>query len=296
MKNYLGIDIGGTFIKYGILDEQYQVIKKWKKKTRLCHSQSEFYDYLCKGLDVSSISCVGVCAPGVISKESKVMSKASENCRIMMGTTINDEVQSRLNRPVRALNDGHAAGYCEMKLGNGVGSESSVYWLLGTGVGGCYCIGEDIVAGRNNIIGEFSHIPIAIEQNKTVGLGRICSVNALIQSYNKGVTVQDKQHSGANILKKYVAKDTYAIQIVNDWCQNIVLGLRMVIAFYNPEIICIGGGVSEEDWLIEKIRNHLDFEVESQLKALAPTKIMPCKFKNDSNLIGAVLYATDQIN
>lgn len=65
---YLGIDIGGTFIKYGLVNEDDQVIKKWKKETKLFTTSNAFYDYLCENLDLKQISPIGVSAPGGLMK------------------------------------------------------------------------------------------------------------------------------------------------------------------------------------------------------------------------------------
>lgn len=89
---YLGIDIGGTFIKYGLVNEDYQVIKKWKKETKLFKTSDAFYDYLCENLDLKKISHIGVSAPGLISENSTVLTKAAPNVRIMLNTNVNEEI------------------------------------------------------------------------------------------------------------------------------------------------------------------------------------------------------------
>lgn len=287
MQN-LGIDIGGTFIKYALTDESCHIIKKWEKPAKLFSSKDDFYDYLCEKIDPSSVRYIGVSAPGIIDKDANVLSKASENIRIMYQTNINREVSLRLNRPTASINDAKAAGFCELKLGNGKGTESSVYWIIGTGIGGCVCSRDSILSGKDNIAGEFSFLPLTIKDNKIVNIGKTASMKALINLYNQRVPEEEKTEYGKEICHRYLSRDPVATDVINEWCQNIVLGLYSVIIFYNPEVICIGGGISEEDWFIEKIRDIYENGVKLHFKDLITTRIERCKFHNDSNILGAV--------
>lgn len=288
---HLGIDIGGTFIKYALIDNEITITKKWKKETREFSTKDEFYDYVCENIDVSNVDCIGVSAPGVIDEDSNVLSKASMNLRIMFHTNVNQEVSSRLLKPVISLNDARAAGFCELKMGNGKNSKSSVYWILGTAIGGCICDHQSIVRGADNIAGEFSHLPIAINDNQMQSLATLASMSALIQIYNDKLTEDQKLQYGTEVCQKYLANDPVAVSAINKWCQNIVMGLYIITIFFNPEIICIGGGISEEDWFIKKIQYMFKEELKMQFCDSITTKIDRCKFNNDANILGAVAYA-----
>lgn len=290
---HLGIDIGGTFLKYALVNDENIIIKKWKKETKKFSGKDEFYDYLCEDIDITIIDYIGISAPGIIDEKSNVLSKASKNVRVMLNTNINEEVSSRLKKPVITINDAKAAGFCELKMGNGKGTKSSAYWIIGTGIGGCICDSKSIIRGINNIAGEFSFLPTAIKDNKIQGMGKTASMDALINIYNNKVAEGKKLQYGTEICEKYLENDPVAVSAMNEWCQNIVMGLYSIIIFYNPEIICIGGGISEEDWFIEKIQNMFTKEIELYFSDLITTKIDRCKFNNDSNILGAVAYATE---
>lgn len=290
---HLGIDIGGTFLKYALINDKNEITSKWKKETKKFSTKDEFYDYLCENIDISIIDYIGISAPGVIDEDSNVLSKASENVRIMFNTNVNKEVNYRLKKPVVTINDAKAAGFCELKMGNGKGTKSSAYWIIGTGIGGCICDSNSIIRGNNNIAGEFSFLPTGIKDNKIQGMGKTASMNALINIYNNIVSEEKKLRYGTEICKKYLEKDQEAVRAMNEWCQNIIVGLYSIIIFYNPEIICIGGGISEEDWFIEKVKHMFRKEIELHFKDLITTKITRCKFNNDSNILGAVAYAYD---
>lgn len=286
---YLGIDIGGTFIKYALVDKEYNIVKKWKKETKLCATKDEFYDYLCEDLDKQDVECIGISAPGVISEDSIVLSKAATNVQIMLHTNINEEVNRRTNIKTATMNDAKAAGYCELMIGNGKGTSSSVYFVIGTGIGGCVCDKNGVIQGVNNIAGEFSNIPLGYKNGKVDGLAHHASMSSLIKIYN---SMSDTPLTyGTEVCEKYLNHDETAVKAMNEWCENICVGLISIIIFYNPEVICIGGGISEEDWFIEKVRETFA-SMDVPFKDLITTRIDRCKYNNDANLLGAVLYAT----
>lgn len=286
---YLGIDIGGTFIKYALVDKEYTITKKWKKETKLCETKDEFYDYLCEDIKELDVECIGVSAPGVIDRDSTVLSKAARNVRIMMNHNVNAEIQSRTGIKTNTMNDAKAAGYCELMMGHGKGTTSSVYFVIGTGIGGCVCDQNGVIQGVDNIAGEFSNIPMGIENGKIIGLSNIASMTALISIYNE---MSDTPLTyGTQVCERYLANEEIAVKAMNQWCLNICLGLFSIVIFYNPEVICIGGGISEEDWFINKIRETWN-GLNRPFKDLTTTRIDRCLYNNDANLLGAVLYAT----
>lgn len=294
--NLLSIDIGGTFIKYAILDDDLSILKHWMKPTKKLKDKNEFYDYVCEDLDMENIRFVGVSAPGVIDAKATVISKAATNVQAMYLSNVNVEINNRLNVPVQTINDGKSAGYCEMKIGNGKDSKSSAYFIIGTGIGGCLCLGEQLIEGVDRIAGEFSNLPVGFykdKPSKIIGLSKIASMTALVESYNQKANTQFML--GKVIIDRYLQGEELAKEVLDDWCKNIVMGLYMIVVMYNPEIICIGGGISEEDWFIKKIKDVFYNKVQSISEPTIHTKIQRCKFNSNANLLGAALYAKDTL-
>ena len=94
----IGIDIGGTFIKYALVDESYKIMEKWKVETIKFETKDELYDYICHNMrGIEDIDVIGISAPGVIDEEANVRSYAAPNLRIMYGTNIVHEIQNRTN-------------------------------------------------------------------------------------------------------------------------------------------------------------------------------------------------------
>ncbi|MTH45263.1 ROK family protein [Intestinirhabdus alba] len=290
----LGIDIGGSFIKYAVIDDSNRILRAWRKPTLRFSAASSFYDYLCQDIERSAFRLAGVSAPGVIDRAGRVLSRAAASVEVMCGTCVDAEIGKRLNLPVRTLNDGRAAAYCELRLGNGRQTRSSAYWIIGTGIGGCLCQGERIVSGEDGIAGEFSHLPLAIESGRLRGIGSVASAKALLEAYNAAVPEAQKTQSGRIVCERYLDGEPQARAVMEAWCQHNVMGLYMLTLIYNPEVICIGGAISQQGWLIQKLHEGY-YAVHSRFDKLITTRIVGCKYARHANVLGAVLHARDAL-
>ena len=294
-KFNLGIDIGGTFIKYALMDKQYHIKDKWKIETIKYNTADEFYDYICSNIKlIDEIDVIGISAPGLIDKDSNVKSYAAPNVAIMYGTNINDEIKKRTHKKVSSINDAKSAGLCEFEIGNAKGSKSSAFLIIGTGTGGCICDENGVVYGKDAFAGEFHNMPFV---NDEIGgldkMGDYASMTGLINIYNSKVDMGDQVQYGYEVCKKYLDGNKTAELSVDEWIINIVAQLIVITVFYNPEVICIGGGISEEDWFINKVEEQYKKTCIEYLEAdFITTKIDRCKYNNDANILGAIINAS----
>lgn len=292
----LSIDIGGTFIKYAKIDKSMNIIEEWNKETKKMTDKDAFYNYICEGITTKDIDYIGVSAPGVIDSDSTVLSRAAYSVRAMYLSNVNDEISKRLGVPTQTINDGKSAAYCELKIGNGKNSKSSAYFIIGTGIGGCLCNGQEIIEGVDRMAGEFSNIPVRYYKDrpsKLMGLGKIASMSALIEIYSK--KGDNKVRYGKEITKRFLKGQKEAEEAIDEWCRNIVMGLYMITLMYNPEVICIGGGISEEKWFIDKVKHIYSYEIQLISEPKITTRIERCKFNGSANLLGASLYAYNNL-
>ena len=294
-KFNLGIDIGGTFIKYALMDKQYHIKDKWKIETIKYNTADEFYDYICSNIKlIDEIDVIGISAPGLIDKDSNVKLYAAPNVAIMYGTNINDEIKKRTHKKVSSINDAKSAGLCEFEIGNAKGSKSSAFLIIGTGTGGCICDENGVVYGKDAFAGEFHNMPFV---NDAIGglakMGDYASMTGLINIYNSKVDIDEQVQYGYEVCKKYLDGNKTAELSVDEWIINIVAQLIVITVFYNPEVICIGGGISEEDWFINKVEEQYKKTCIEYLEAdFITTKIDRCKYNNDANILGAIINAS----
>lgn len=287
----LAIDIGGTYIKYAIVNEFYTIVKKWKVPTRLFNNKDDFYDYLCENMEnIENIERIGVSAPGLIDSESYVRSYAAPNVKIMFGTSIKQEIEARVGRPTKAINDAKAAGVCEFRLGHAINSKSSACIIIGTGTGGCLCDENGVIYGADGFAGEFHFIPFWHEDSQQLlKLGNQSSIRGLITIYCKLAGIETTNSEA--IIVAYLAGDAIAHQAVEKWIYHIAIMAINIICFYNPEVICFGGEISKAPWFIETVSARVYKISEEYFKSqVFSTKLVPCKFYNDANLLGALLH------
>ena len=292
-KYILGIDIGGTFIKYAYIDQFYTIREQWKKETKHFETKDEFYDYLCDGINTEKIECVGISSPGLIDHTSLVKTRAAQTVGNMYGTTVNEEVSKRLNKMTATINDAKAAGLCELKIGNAQGTKSSGYLIIGTGVGGCLCDADDVIYGNDGFAGEIHFIPYYdAATGKILKLGNQCSMRKMVQLYNERVLEKDQVTYGKEVTEKYLAGDKVGVEVMEIWIQNLVMDVINMVVTYNPEVICIGGGISEEEWfltLLQKRYMEMSVPFFNATEAFLTTRITKCKYNNSSNLLGAAI-------
>ncbi|SHL26273.1 Sugar kinase of the NBD/HSP70 family, may contain an N-terminal HTH domain [Anaerocolumna jejuensis DSM 15929] len=294
MKKWLGIDIGGTFIKYGIVNENYQIEKRWKIPTLEITHKDEFFDYICANMeDCKEVNGIGVCSPGLIDSDYVIQTFIVPKLDPIRGSNIAKEIASRTGNRVTVINDAKAAGLCELKLGNAKGTQSSAFFIIGTGIGGCICNSEDVVYGVDGFAGEFHFIPYITDEKKQQAWkrGRVSSVQGLVNNYNSRVMEQQQVKYGHEVTALYLSGDESAGKIVDEWLFKIAVHLMSVTVSLNPEVICIGGGISEEEWFLKALSKKyhaLCMDIFQGIDFLH-TRIIPCKYRNDSNLLGAIL-------
>lgn len=289
----LGIDIGGTYIKYALVDKAYGITEKWKVSTVRFDTKDELYDYLCVNCkDISNVSSIGISAPGLIDERSNVKSYAAPNLVLMYGTNVNDEIFRRTGKKAATINDAKAAGLCELKLGSAKNTKSSAFMIIGTGTGGCICNEEDVIYGKDGFCGEFHHLPfIDLRDNSIKRQGDYASITALIEIYNSKIKSEQTVQYGRDIIELYLKSNDTARAAIDEWTNNIIVELLTIAVFYNPEVICIGGGISEEDWFIKILKEKFERTNLEYFEGSRPitTEIRRCKYNNDANVLGAII-------
>jgi len=290
--HYLAIDIGGTTIQYAILDENLNMLQQWSTKTLAFTDKNQLYDYVFQhGLKSNlNFDAIGVSAPGVIEDDGYITTRASVNVRPLYQTNIVKELKQRFNKPVTALNDAKAAGLCELHIGAAKGKKSSASFIIGTGIGGALTYDGEVLIGKNGFAGEFSSIPIAINEEKVISLAWVASATGLKDLYHE--ISGEEVGEAKDVFDLYYAENSHAQKAMNKWLKYIALGLVQISTIYNPEVICIGGGVSQDDNLIHWIRKAFHDRVFRMFgyQVFSP-EIVLCKYKDKANLYGTTIHA-----
>lgn len=313
MKYYVGIDLGGTNIVAGVVDETYRLITTASQKTRNQRPAREIADTMIEtarqaveqaGLTMEQVESVGIGSPGMVDPVKREVVYAS-NLRFQ-NTPLGPWLEEALGVPVYLANDAAAAAYGEFKAGAGQGCHSMVAVTLGTGVGSGIIIDDKIYTGYGHAAGEFGH-SVLVSGGRPCSCGRkgcveaYCSATGLIN-----LTREEMQQHPESLMWKLCGGELEKADgrtSFDAWQQGDEAGTRVVESYTNyladavvnlvntlqPQVICIGGGVSKQgENLLRPIREKLDREAFERF-ANQRTQVRIAQLGNDAGIIGAAL-------
>ena len=285
---YLGIDIGGTDVKIGLLDENANILAQGKTPTGVGNSYQDiignFAEYAVKlltqtGYTIDDVAAIGVGVPGVANSSTGIVMR----CVNMdwWDIPLRDELQKHIPKPVVIDNDANLAGLAESICGVSAGTDSSVFITLGTGVGGGLIFNGRPWSGFHSAGGEIGHITMMIDGEPcTCGrkgcLERYCSATALIRIARETAlehhestlwSVSDnnlEKLNGKNIFACAMSGDAAALLVFDQYIHHLCLALSSIIALLDPEVIVIGGGLSKDGPFLlsainQRIKDYLAF-------------------------------------
>lgn len=311
----IGIDLGGTNIKVGVVDGDYNIVGKSNIKTNLPRPSEEIADSIVEGvklacadagISVSDVNSIGIGTPGVANRNTGVV---LYSCNLGFNNFGLGEILSqKLGTQVFVENDANAAAFGEVVNGAGKGYNNVVVVTLGTGVGGGIIIDGKIYTGFNFCGGELGHT--VIEYNgRQCGCGRkgcfeaYSSATALINMTKESMEANRdskmwelagslEQVDGKTAFDGMRAGDKAAIDVVNMYINYLGCGLVNIVNTFQPEILLIGGGICKEG---ENLTNPLNEYIKRESYCIDPqrsTKLGIAKLGNDAGIIGAAYLYT----
>lgn len=311
---YLGVDIGGTNIAVGVVDEEMKIIARGNTKTPapcpgdvFCDAIKDTIDIALKNanITISDVKAVGLGCPGTINPESGLIEFA--NNLGYSNFPLKKMMEDRLpGMDIHMDNDANAAAYGEYKAGALKGAKHSLAITLGTGVGGGIIIDGKIYSGFNYAGGELGHTVIVVD-GRQCSCGRkgcwetYASATGLITT-TKEYMEKDKSSkmwelvdgdigkvSGRTAFDGMRAGDETAKAVVDEYIKYLGAGLSDMVNIFQPEILCIGGGICNEgETLLKPLREYVTGQ---QYSMNAPKKTTICRAQlgNDAGIIGAAL-------
>jgi glucokinase len=310
MKYYVGIDLGGTNIVAGVVDENYKIVAKASTKTNCPRPEKEIADDMAKmalqavenaGLTIEQIEWVGIGTPGIANSATGII-EYSNNLGFK-NTPMVKYIRETIDKPVFIENDANAAAYGEFVAGAAKGAKNAVCITLGTGVGGGIIVDGKIYAGSNFAGAEIGHTVIEVD-----GAQCSCGRKGCFEAYSSatGLIRMTKEaiaeHPDSVMAKlgekngKVTARtsfdamkdgDEYAKVVVDKYIKYLAAGITNTINIFQPDVLCIGGGVCNEgDALLLPMKAIVEKEVYTR-DSEKNTKIVIAELGNDAGIIGA---------
>lgn len=309
---YVGIDLGGTNIAAGIVDENGNMTESMSIPTG---AERDFREIVCdmaglvkklsekSKIPLSEIKAVGIGCPGSIDSARGVC-EYSNNLN-MCHSDIAGEFRKIIDIPVYLENDANAAALGEYEV-NAKGSKSFVFVTLGTGVGGGVIINGEIFRGFNGVGAELGHMVI-----NAGGEPCTCGRNGCWESY-ASVTALIRQTRAAmeqhkdSLMHKFAEKegkvsgltsflaakegDKYAEEVVCKYFEYIAEGITNLVNIFQPEKLVIGGSISKEgDYLLKPVSEYV--KKNDYNRYMEKVQIEIAKLFGDAGIIGAALAA-----
>lgn len=294
--NILGIDIGGTSVKMGIMDKTGEFLFETEHSVNFDGYRTSI---LATVLDCAlkfvqqcgvEIAGIGISATGQIDVSSGTVTGTCGNLPGWIGTPLKTAFEDAFALPVVVMNDANCAVLGESWTGSAKGCQNVVMVTLGTGVGGGVLVNGKVLEGRNGLAGELGHLPLHYGGKPCTCGNRGCyeqyaSVTALL-----ALAEELFGYRPANAKEIFeMAHDGVitALHLLREWQNAVAAGLIGLVHLFNPELILLGGGVSkQEKLLIAPVR---DMVLRSTMPRFAQElRVEAASLGNRAGIVGAV--------
>ncbi|MFC2133845.1 ROK family protein [Bacteroidota bacterium] len=277
MKMRLGVDIGGTKIEAALVDEKGKIIKKVRKLTRASKGKKVVISNIIsaiKELDYKKVKFIGISFPGIIN--IKGVPVFAPNVKCLEGFNLKNFVVEKTGKKVLHDNDANCFAIAEHEFGSGKGYKDVIGLIIGTGLGAGVIIDNKIHRGKAIGGGELGH---TIIDGKNTFM-ELCCGPAIERRYKKyGGKIKNPLVSDI-----YDSKEPAARKTIKETMHYIGIGIANIINTFDPEIIVLGGGLSNL-----KFYNELKKEVKKHAipELFKNIKIVKNKLGDSSGVIGA---------
>ncbi len=291
-EKYLAVDVGGTFIKYAVMDRECRFYEKGKVPTPT-EDLDAFVDAVAGlyGERKGQVSGIAMSAAGMVDAKTGFMyNGGAVSC--ITNLNLAQVLQERCGVPVTIENDARSAALAELWKGALADCRDAVAIICGTGVGGAVIHNREVLRGRHLLAGEFSYLLTDWQDMENQGKlwGSFGGVRGLVQMTARLMEVPPETLSGEQIFQMAEQGDTRALEGIRQYASLLAFFIANFQFIIEPERVVIGGGVSTQPLLIEMIRKELETIHQVYFRPLPVPEVTACRFFNDSNLIGA-LYA-----
>lgn len=297
----IGIDIGGTSIKFALMDDAGTIEKKWSIPTNIAEKGKYIPKEICASIrmtledaGLATVKGIGIGVPGPISPDGKTVVQAVN--LDWKDLPLKEIIETDLGIGVCLLNDANAAALGEMWKGAAQGNVNLLFVTLGTGVGGGIVLNGEVLNGCHSSGGEIGHIPIRSDEQRLCGCGdRNCletfaSANGLALSMRKKlVEVNEtwREITPPMVFEKAAQKNVHAQAVLAEFTDILGQALAGIMNTIDVEEIVIGGGLSEAgEQLLLPLTEKLEEYVFPQIKAHFSVK--NAQLGNEAGIYGAV--------
>ena len=290
----LCFDIGGTFIKYALCNEKFQLSEKQKMPTNAKEGGQAIIQRIIEVIEsYDNIDRVAISTAGQVDSKNGIVVYSTDNIPYYTGMMVKSIIENKTGILTYVENDVNAVALGEARFGAAKGYSDFISLALGTGIGGAIYLNNKLYTGSTSAAGELGHMITHAGGKQCTCGGEGCfecyaSANALINAVNK---ISDEALDAFQIFEKENMSKPEIRSEIDKWIDEIILGLMNIIYIFNPPLIVIGGGIMNEDYIIELIDRKIYNKLMENFRNV---KIERTKLGGDSALLG-VAYEASQL-
>lgn len=290
----LCFDIGGTFIKYALCNEKFQLSEKQKMPTNAKEGGQAIIQRIIEVIEsYDNIDRVAISTAGQVDSKNGIVVYSTDNIPYYTGMMVKSIIENKTGILTYVENDVNAVALGEAQFGAAKGYSDFISLALGTGIGGAIYLNNKLYTGSTSAAGELGHMITHAGGKQCTCGGEGCfecyaSANALINAVNK---ISDEPLDAFQIFEKENMSKPEIRSEIDKWIDEIILGLMNIIYIFNPPLIVIGGGIMNEDYIIELIDRKIYNKLMENFRNV---KIERTKLGGDSALLG-VAYEASQL-
>lgn len=286
----LTFDIGGTEIKYAFCDENFNLTEKNSIPTNAHEGGKIIIERIveiiknCGGADR-----VGISTAGQVNSIKGEIVYATDSIPGYTGTKIKEIIEAETGIPTAVENDVNSAAIGEAVFGAAKGCESFICLTYGTGIGGAIYLNGKLFTGDSFSAGEFGHIV-----THAGGKSCTCGGCGCYEAYaSAGALVRNvfeksgKEMNGREIFENFEKPEIRLA--IDEWIDEIVIGLKGLVYIFNPSLIVAGGGIMNEAYITDEVNKRLQKELMQSFRKVSVVKAL---MGNDANKLGAAYLAS----
>lgn len=291
----LTFDIGGTFIKYGVCNKKFEFLEDHKVPTEAKKGGQKLVEKIIGIIEeYDNIDRVAISTAGQVDSENGIIVYSTDNIPYYTGMMVKKLIENKTGIPTFVENDVNSAALGEAHFGAAKGEDNFICLTYGTGIGGAIYINGNLFKGSSCSAGEFGHI-ITHYGGKQCTCGSegcyecYASARALTEAVNK-ISNEPldaiQMFSPENFAKPEIRSE------IDKWIDEIIIGLINIIYTFNPSKIVLGGGIMNEDYIIDLIDRKIYNKIMASFRNV---DIVRSRLGNKAGMLGAAWGAVNYL-
>lgn len=292
MNRYIVIDIGGTSIKHGVLQEDLQFAITGETPTQAQKGGPHILQTVLGQIRQyqTQYPVCGVCisTAGIVDTQQGVIAYSAPLIPNYTGIAWKETIEQEIGLPCEVENDVNCAGLSEYHTGAAKGAHIAICVTVGTGIGGCVLIDGTVIHGTGYSTGEFGHMQIGASEFQ-----KLAAASVLVSRVAERKDCPAAELDGKRIFALAKQGDTDCIQAIDQMTETLGCGLANICYCLNPDVIVLGGGImAEQDYLRTRIRKSLDSHLVSYVAR--HTHLAFAHNQNKAGMLGAYFHFINQ--